>query len=53
MHKGEVNYRGYKVLLRCNKTEHTQDSSAPEKAAHPEVKGDRIPLVKVKVEAVK
>lgn len=53
MHKGEVNYRGYEVLLRCNKTEHTGNSWAPEKAAHCEVKGDRIAAVKVKVEAVK
>lgn len=50
MQKGEVNYCGYKVLLRCNKTEHTQNSSAPEKGAQPEVKGDRIPMVKMKVE---
>lgn len=41
-----------KVLLRCNKMEHTENSSAAEKAAHAEVKGDRI-VVKVKVEAVK
>lgn len=34
MHKGEVNYRAYKVLLRCNKAEYTQNSSVPEKAAH-------------------
>lgn len=34
MHKWEVNYRAYKVLLRRNKTEHTQNSSVPEKAAY-------------------